>query len=807
MRRLCTVLGTICIFCATAWPLAIDNGEIGISKMIPAVGDTVTWAVPVVNDSGEEFAGEVTMTMSLARRGEALGAPVSVTREVSLAGAEDAESLGGRVDFEFDWTPARNGWYRVVFEVPHVARVEREIAVTEKDVWFAWFGCPQDFRWCNVPTTVKTEDVEWWLRRGAIPGQWKGGVCYSDWPLEEFVESWGGSNWIAIDEVGGPGEITDKFIAAWEQLEQQHPDQWRAVWYMGAHEYWGEIDHLIDLFLPEIYLNYRGNHLGQFDSYLRIARAAGVIDKTIPALGINQIRSDRGLVRNSPTRADVLRQFRYLKRTAPELNGIGFFTSFSAAPGVAEYADELCGEYYVNPLLTIQRPSEPIEIRREGNAGRALARVRNVGGMDAENVRLEWVIGWPEGGARLHAQTVERIAVGESALTSVDLPDEGGWGPVELRIAQDDSYTVLDGRARIYVPWRGEESIVAVLPGIQFNGPVLQLVDVPDQAPRHLVGLTRDGQREALDTPCTILPPRPGVDEHQAAFSRDGRAQPTMVLLEAGRTPSEAEPPAYEREGERLIVHNDAYRLELDLGADAIASIVASGGDELLRGPWVLTAPGHEEIGEARVEELPGALAVTVPWESEVASGESQYVFFSGNPAIRVARLWRPKGEVTVGSAADSCELFQRGGTYALQRGVGALVQRGRLRDGNDYRDLLFGYGGSSPGPTNADRAGWVDFSYGDGSGGLGVAIDYRWQDAASKSYDVTRLYDGADSLEVLYVWGTEATIDRPQTSCIWLVPHGTTDLLAESGRSTTEILWRHLHEDQLAIAEGLPRW
>jgi hypothetical protein len=88
----------------------------------------------------------------------------------------------------------------------------------------------------------------------------------------------------------------------------------------------------------------------------------------------------------------------------------------------------------------------------------------------------------------------------------------------------------------------------------------------------------------------------------------------------------------------------------------------------------------------------------------------------------------------------------------------------------------------------------------------MGVAIEDRWRDAASKSYDVTRLYDAADWLEVLYVWGTEATISRPQTSCVWLVPHGSMDLLHATEPSATQALWRHLNAEQLAVVEGLPQ-
>jgi len=795
MTRLGAAILGILVLASAAWPLAFDKREIGISKMIPHAGETVTWRVPVVNDSEEEFSGEVTMTMRVGRYGEALGGAVSVARELTLAGAADAKTLGERVDFEFEWTPPRNGWYRVVFEAPDIARIDTEIAVTEDDLWFAWFGAPQDFRWCNVPTTVKTdEDTQWWLRRGAIPAHWEGGVCYKDLPVERFVESWGGHNWIAIDEVGGPGEVTDKFIAAWEQLEQNKPDQFRAVWYMGANEYWAEVDHLIDLFLPEIYLNYRGNHLGQFDSYLSTAREAGVIAKTIPALGINQIKSARGLVTVSPTREDVLRQFRYLKRTAPELNGIGFFTSGSAAPGVAEYADRLCGDYYVSPVVTIGNVADPLTIAADG---RVSATVRNVGGMDAEDLRLAWRVEQADGQFSGYTETLSLVA-GEAReiSASFDVPD--GWQIVELRVMPSEAYTVLDGIARKVLAGTALDDAVTVEQE-QTRSPVT-IAAADGQCEARVVG--RDGEVGEART-CTDLPPRPGREEALVAFAppQDDALQ-VLTLRKANNVrPS---PPDWERDGEALVLSNAWWRVRLDTSTDALTEMAPADGENILRAPWRFKVPGHEGFGEARIEEESGALAVTVPWDSEVSSGESQYVFFRESPAIRVARIWRPKGEVTVGGASDRCDLFQRGGTFALQRGVGALLQRGRLRDSNRYRDLLFGYLGGRPEPGNSDLAGWIDFSYGDGSGGMGVAIEDRWRDARSRSYDVTRLNDARDVLEVLYVWGTETTIDRPQTSCVWLVPHGSTDLLHASAPSATEALWRHLHADQLAVVEGL---
>ena len=121
----------------------------------------------------------------------------------------------------------------------------------------------------------------------------------------------------------------------------------------------------------------------------------------------------------------------------------------------------------------------------------------------------------------------------------------------------------------------------------------------------------------------------------------------------------------------------------------------------------------------------------------------------------------------------ERCGLKQLGGCYALQRGVGGQVQRGTLRDGKKYRDLLFGYGGGRPNPDNADKAGWFDFSFApEHAAGMGVAISRRWRGSKSDIYDLTRFYDASDWIEVMYVWGTEHTITRPQRSRVFLSPH-----------------------------------
>ncbi|MBP8952266.1 MAG: hypothetical protein KBI47_07740 [Armatimonadetes bacterium] len=814
MMRVATSL-VMCLVAHAAVCLTIDGENLGQSKMIPRQGDTVRFIAPVLNESKEPFAGDVTLSMRVARAGEPLSAAETITLPLEL-------EPGASRDFAFNWTFDRNGWYRLVFECTEPdMRLEREVAVTANDVYFVWFGAPREFRWCNVPTTVKDEDQDWWLRRGAIPAHWKCGVCCKQMTVEQFVENWGRADWIAIDEVGGPGEVTDKFIEAWKRLKEAKPEQFTAVWYMGAHAYWADIKDLVDLFVPEIYLNYRGNHLGQFDAYLQTAQDAGVLDQVIPGLGINEIRDDDKRITNSPTRDDVLRQFRYLKRAWPDLRGIGFFTSSSARWGVAEYADELCGAYYIDPVLTIIDPHDPIRIDSrppedsevrvalagvEDTARWARVRVRNVGNMDAEGVTLE-IVAAREGDSSRAAWTcltTNDWPVGETRCFVFPAGDLAG--PVRVRLVPHEDYTVLDGTAERYVApaaWERErKTLVTVEPGDPAP------VRLPGFVPVNADGAYRLVSANAPPRSAAVLPPRPGTDEKLAAFALPQASSVgySVAALEPGEAPAVA--PEHSREGDLLRVSNAFYRVALDLKTDRVTEIgVAGGAGNILRGPWTLSAAGHAGFGEPRVQELPGCLVVTIPYDSPQASGESQYVFFEYSPAIRIARSWVPKGEITLKGASDRCDLFQNGGSYALQPGVGGSVRRGYLHDSDKYRDLLFGYLGSAPEPANADRAGWIDFSYDPArlDGGMGVVIDYRWVDSGTQSYDVTRLYDGSDWLEVLYLWGKEATFSRPQKSCVYLVPHRSLDFTDPAVTPPGKALWDVIHRAQIDWTQGLP--
>jgi len=771
MRRSLIAVVALTVSNASASDLRIVQDRIGISKMIPKAGDEITFAVPIQNAGEGAFQGGCAIRWTVRRRG---GDSVAMPR----AAAQLTIAPGEAADVQVSWRPTANGWHQIDFTIESATKgtVSITVPVVTRDLYFAWFGAPLQFRWCNVPCAVKKGDEGPWLRRGAYPCHWRGALCYKQWPLERLVKSWSSYRWIAIDEMAGMSEHTEKFVKALKEVKKAHPDHFIAVWFIGAgHPYWADLADVVDLFMPERYLNYLGNHLGILDPSPRIARETGVMHKMIPGLGVN-VRKDKktGKILAAPTRDDVLRQVRYLKRIAPDLPGLAFF-SVRTAPGVGEYADGLCKDYFIDPVITFvdERP----RIAKAGDKLQIEATVMNVGGMDADSVSARLVFG----DETQMLPTVKALAAGGRQELSVAVSPGPGVHVASLEVVESPDYTILDGSVSEVVmgtpppPLAGASRVVHLPPtDIPRRDLPLTLPLKGDKKPVRVIEIGPDaGSRQELtSTVIEDLDGRPCVTWVAAGETKPGERR--VFALEGAESPSAPAWQGATRERDTLRVVNDFYTAELDLTTDAITTLTPIGSQtNILRQPWRLACPGRDGFGPAQIERLPGVAVVTIPFDSEQVSGVSRYIFYRNSPFIEVSRSVTPKGEWTMKHAADCCGLSQWGGCFALQRGVGALVQRGSLQDGKKYRDLLFGYLAGRPSPENAKKAGWLDFSFAaERNAGLGVAIAERWRDAKSKVYDVTRLYDASDWIEVMYVWGIEHTITRPQRSRFFLVPH-----------------------------------
>jgi hypothetical protein len=764
-------------------PLTVE--DIGRSQRVPSVGRPVTYTVRLQAAADQAVTGPVTVTLAVN------GSAVAQTQALLPAGAP--------VEAPLPWTPAADGWYTLRFQAQattgKAVSAELRVPVTARPVYFVWFGAPQRFSWCNVPTTVDSRqpaEVAWWQWHGGIPCAWKGGVCYKEWTTGQFSASYNASPWIAIDEVGGLDETGQKIMTAVRAHKQTHPNGFRLIWYMGVQPDWKDYADCVDLFVPEIYLNYRGNHLGHIDDYVRLARATGVMERMIPGLGINIILDEAKQPKTTPTRDDVLRQIRHLKEVAPELPGVGFFTSDSAAPGVAEYADELCETYYLNPVLTLVPGSLTATAR--GHKLDLSVVVRNAGGMAAREVRLE---GWPaydqdQASRRGAAVTLAHLAASEDRRVTVTLGLEKGIGVYSVRLATPD--TVLQGH--LWTAFgRAVPAPVAALcqPPTRTAGPALpRFGGAPRGATWNRVYLAGE---PAPSGTAAVLPGLPGAEQDTVTWvnAADTASAPMPFRFDtAAAEAGAAGAPALEGTLLRGRIGTASYGL--DVGRDELVSLKATPtGTELLGSPWRFDCTAWEGRQPPQLRPLAAGLEVTVPFANPLAEGYSRYFLYREAPVIRVERYLKPRGELQVTAASEGCHFPQRGGTFALQAGAGGVVTRGELQDGTDYRDLLFGYGGAAPGPENAALAGWFDFAFDQaGGGGLGVAIERRWTAAHSEvGYDVTRYYDAGDWLQVLNLWGkTAVTVREPQTQVVYLIAHAPLDLRSPTVIAPAQSLW-----------------
>ncbi|MGB9798276.1 MAG: hypothetical protein ACPLSK_06580 [bacterium] len=75
-----------------------------------------------------------------------------------------------------------------------------------------------------------------------------------------------------------------------------------------------------------------------------------------------------------------------------------------------------------------------------------------------------------------------------------------------------------------------------------------------------------------------------------------------------------------------------------------------------------------------------------------------------------------------------------------------------------------------------------------------------EWIDSKSRTYDVTRYYDGGDWADIFYVFQTEAIIKRPQESVVLLMPHKFCDLEKEDAPIMPIYLTERTHSREIIV-------
>ncbi|MCX7598250.1 MAG: hypothetical protein N2512_05215 [Armatimonadetes bacterium] len=766
--RLCLFLQVACLGALAVWlagalsaqqaPGGKPSLNIYRTLAIPWVGAQVEYRA-VLTDAVAGSRWEVVLLRRHGKNEEVLA------RGAVTAGEDGKASLPASAVFQ------KAAWYTIEARATAPGKpplqATLQVPVTARRVDFAWYQAEagHELRWPTVQLSCPEEHKDYWKNRGVIPARWCGAACGADKPIEHFIRGWSSHEAIAIDEFLGPPEHLEKFYKALVEARKLNPSGFIAVWFSGGGEYWPRLRDVIDLFLPEIYLNYLGFNLSRFDSYIRHARESGCFDKMLPGLGINVVTDDKGNVRGRPKPEEIVAQVRYLKQIAPDLRGLAFFTYSSAEPAVREAADQACEDYFLRPVADlVDFRISPVR-GRPGDSATAYFTVRNAGGMPASSLQL-----WLVDGAEKKLAWKGGLEAGAESKLSFTWRPRPGWREATLKIAPVAGVTVLRGEQQAAVVRLASAAPLAFSRHVQPPaGPVPVFLPVSKEfavsaaAPVSPAGKVAAGPA----APVQIID---GPDGRRAVWlDAQSVGGPKLWQL------SQAQPPAKEAvhtssEGATFTVASGRASFVLDASQDALTSIKFD-GHEILASPWKMSWEAWRGFGEPTVECGPLGCVITVPVRNELIEGYSRYAFVGG--FAEITRWFRPlAGEVEVPGAGEGARLEQRPGSFASMFGLGSPVGTGRLEVTSEYRDLYFGQ--ISLAPEHCERAGWLDFAWDEPYPvGMGVAIARKWAMQASRvDYDVTRLYDAADWIEIAYVWGRPVAVGE-EWSRVYLVPHG----------------------------------
>ncbi len=660
------------------------------------------------------------------------------------------------------------------------------VPVTARRVDFAWYQAERgrELRWVTIQLTCgKPEEREYWRRRGVLPARWCGAACGKHKPVEFFAERWSSHDAIAIDEFGGDKKTCEKFYRALIEARKRNPHNFIAVWFCGCYDLWPKLRELIDLFLPEVYLNYTTYDLGRFDRIVALAKRAGVFDKMLVGLGINVVKNKDGSVRYRPTPVELVEEIRYLKQIAPDLRGVAFFTYGSAEPAVRAAMDWACLRYFVQPAVDLLSAEARPEQAPPGQTARVTVTLRNAGGMDADGI---WVA--VRGGKRTLARQRIALAAGEQKKMGLTVQPDAGVRELVVAVEPPKGVSVLRGSAAVPVA-RTSGAVVAYAPAVE----AVNRMPLPWEALGVEAGRVRllDASGRPLRTAptATIQPPGQQARTVWVAPGDLGERATFWALDGPQRQGLSACPVRVQRRADgALVIESGTYAAVLAPADDAIASLKVD-GVELLKSPWRVGWSDWKGFGEAQVAQTAVGVRVLVPVRNERLGGWSQYVFYPA--AIEIERSFSAPRPLTVEHVAEGARIKQRAGRFARQwAGVGTRVSSGCLQVSSRYRDIYFG--ATCLSGKWASRGGWFDFCWDKPRAGLGVAIARMWQDRASRvNYDVTRYYDGGDFFEIAQIWHQRTEVTSGHWR-IFLVPHGPVDSSSSQGWPA-RALWERL--------------
>lgn len=424
-RRLMTGAGLALLLCGSAYAtdLSITAEPYGMAglftrPLIPAERDTVTITVraTVTGEAPEAVDAKLTVI-----------APDGSITPCPLAMAAQEETFIGSAE----WTAADNGLYRVKAvldpdnaveeedEDNNAAELDLPVVIPGRQPHFVWYSLADYLHWANVSGKTGAEAAVRGHERGRTMLQWHSGSCKPG-VTEESAYMWfnrrmkknpvASQYGMAVDELGYyPKPESEKsfreYMSAARRWKKENPGKFLMIWHCGtlypeqAAGYRGACD----LVVIESYVHHWGpaglgteNYLDVIDMKMVPTRQCDLLVET--GRGTQAITS---VDLTYPTfhRGMIVKIFRHLRREWPEMRGIGFFgdctrdapedDAAAMVKGVAnnKYVDQLCFDYFVRPVVTIQ-PGNLWVNREDDGSTRITAAVSNIGGMDSGPVTV-----------------------------------------------------------------------------------------------------------------------------------------------------------------------------------------------------------------------------------------------------------------------------------------------------------------------------------------------------------------------------------------------------------------------------------
>ncbi|MDO9541197.1 MAG: hypothetical protein Q7J98_02595, partial [Kiritimatiellia bacterium] len=278
-----------------------------------------------------------------------------------------------------------------------VKKAVLEIPVVKENINIHYWYAPKTQKYVTV-TLCQDADIGYWRDRGVIPSRWAWGYAYGPHLKKDATESeikeiyikiWSSalSNYpsISIDEFGSSkpplGVAMDSALV---EVKKRFPKSFICPYIPGLNENSiKSFREAADLVLPERYFHSSVCYSG-FNREWQSAQEGGIAGKTLFCLGLGN-----GWIN---TEGELLNQVRYIRKLAPEMKGIAFFSSTIEV--IYQSMDKAVLDYYIKPVIFARK------------AANAQYSIKNIGGMDATDVKIEFYQGWPELGAEKKGEKI-----------------------------------------------------------------------------------------------------------------------------------------------------------------------------------------------------------------------------------------------------------------------------------------------------------------------------------------------------------------------------------------------------------------